>query len=176
MEVVRSDLKTSKRDGHRTPWQILRDFYVSRNEAGLGRWHEYEQATRGLHPIQWSRGLQELTCTPETTDAELTAEHEGQGLCQTVYEFNEPEWRAVGGTPGGRTAVLRAAEHSGAAAVVVFALHESHPRTIDGARKNACIDSRNGLAQHTSERVAAKPFGSTGRGLILELAGQGSSG
>lgn len=119
-EVARGDLKTSRRTGQRTVWEILASA-VARTvhtadatvpisqRRDLTLWHEWESATRGIHAIQWSRGLRSLVgVADEKTDEEVVAIEVGGDV---VYEFlDRNEWRAVVARKGARLRLLRAAE------------------------------------------------------------------
>ena len=91
-EVARGDLKTSRHDGHRTPWEILAAFADSGDCDDLALWHEWERETRGVQAIRWSQGLHKLVDVQEQTDEELRAIEIGGEL---VYVFAEGEWYVV---------------------------------------------------------------------------------
>jgi hypothetical protein len=132
LEVTRGDLKTSRKTGQRTPWEILTGATaavsrtttsfssVDRARKGQARdlalWHEWEEATKGVHSVQWSRGLRKLVALDvEKTDEEVVAIEIGG---EVVYEFhNRDHWRAVVACPGARLRLLRAAERWGGAGV-----------------------------------------------------------
>lgn len=117
-EVARGDLKTSRNTGQRTMWEILGSA-VARPTNGttvslaqrrdLALWREWEAASKGVHAIQWSRGLRALAgATDEKTDEEVVAIEIGGDI---VYEFRDRnEWRAVVARQGARLRLLRAAE------------------------------------------------------------------
>jgi hypothetical protein len=114
MELARGDLKRSRHAGQRTPWEILASFAETGDTAALGLWREWELTTKGVHAIQWSRGLRGLLqLGAERTDEELVAEEIGG---EVVYVFNDGEdWRAVRETRGARAQVLELAERGGLA-------------------------------------------------------------
>jgi hypothetical protein len=90
-EVTRGDLKTSRRSGHLTPWELLELTQDRRQRDDAAElWLEYERGTKGVHAIQWSRGLRrELALEPEQSDEELVAQEVGG---ETVYTFPDVEW------------------------------------------------------------------------------------
>jgi len=116
-ELARGDLKTGRRDGHRTPWEVLAAFAETGDEAELVRWHEWEEATRGVQAIRWSNGLKALTGVLEQTDDELRAIEIGG---EVVYLFRRDEWKLLCKTRGARARVLDLAEDGGTVAVVRY--------------------------------------------------------
>jgi hypothetical protein len=113
-EIARGDLKTSRHDGHRTPWEILAASAAYGDCDDLALCHEWERDTRGVQAIRWSRGLHKLVDVQEQTDEELRAIEIGGEL---VYIFAEGEWYVVSRTRGARARVLELAEASGSRAV-----------------------------------------------------------
>jgi hypothetical protein len=129
LEVARGDLKTSRKHGQRTLWQVLDDLRVISEKLDpsdadkklIARdraiWREYETAIKGVPCIRWSRGLRALCGlgVQEATDAEIVAQEVG-GV--TLYRFPDNEsWRAVRATRGVPVALLRVAELDGKSAV-----------------------------------------------------------
>jgi hypothetical protein len=126
LEMTRGDLKTSRHNGQRTPWQLLSDLTARRAADGewtdeleqadardFALWQEWERATKGLRAIRWSKGLRAAVglTTEERTDEEIVAAEVG-GV--DVFSFPDVDsWKAVATTPGARSAVLRAAESGG---------------------------------------------------------------
>lgn len=87
------------------------------DERDVALWREWEKATKGVRAIRWANGLRAAVglTVIEKTDDEIVAEKIGG---ENVYTFVDVDrWKAVASTPGGRAAVLRAAESRGAAAV-----------------------------------------------------------
>lgn len=148
MEVARGDLKTCRKDGQRTPWEILAGATALKPGLSaaaldgvvndLALWHEYEQATKGHHPIQWSRGLRALLSLGEEKTDEETTEEEVGG--KVVYAFSKVEdWYAVlfrrtrPGRSSARLRLLRAAERWGGRGVsrlmvpILSAYQSRHP-------------------------------------------------
>ena len=82
-EIMRGDLKRSRIRGHRTPWQVLEDFAAFGDEADLHLFNEWEQATRGVHAMQWSRGLRERMGVAHKSDDEIVAEEIGAEVVST---------------------------------------------------------------------------------------------
>lgn len=118
-ELTRGDLKTGRRDGHRTPWEVLSDFQNTGDIADLALWREWEEGTKGVHAIQWSRGLKKLVGITEQTDEELQAIEIGGEVVYT-YKNKDAEWRAICETRNARRRVLEAAEHGGTIAVAKY--------------------------------------------------------
>jgi hypothetical protein len=82
-EITRSDVKTG-RSAHRTPFELLRDYYSTGDRADWDLWAEYVSAIKGTPVCRWSRGLRALIfgpdAIPEKTDAELALEDVGGDL------------------------------------------------------------------------------------------------
>lgn len=130
LEMTRSDLKRSKHEGYRSPWQLLADISTRRqreewtsaddaaDDKDVALWQEWEHATKGVRAIRWSRGLRAavgLDAT-EQTDEEIAAEEIG-GV--ELFQFpSAAVWRHVAYSFGGRARVLRAAETAGRLGVV----------------------------------------------------------
>ncbi len=118
LEVARGDLKTSSHHGHRTPWQVLADFRETGDAFLLKLWHEWEQTTRNVHAIRWSKGLRAAVgLRKELSDEEIVAVEIGG---EVVYVFSRYEWRVLTRTRGAMHAVLCAAEEGGSEAVMVL--------------------------------------------------------
>ena len=115
-EAARADLKTG-RNGSRTPLQILADFGTWGNAADLELWHEYEQATRGVHAIRWSRGLKKrlLPDVVEQSDEEIAAEEVGG---DTIAYLLPHTWYRICDIPGAEATILRAVEADGFAGLI----------------------------------------------------------
>ena len=127
LELARGDLKTGRRDGQRTPWEILIGATrrisdadgVLDEDAERARdrdrvlWREWETCTKGVHAVQWSRGLRGMIgLGAEQSDEEVVAVEVGG---EVVYEFTDRlAWLAVCDVRGGQVRVLRAAERWGA--------------------------------------------------------------
>lgn len=121
LEVTRGDLKTARGPDARTPWQVLEDVANpdpwERREA-RALWAEWEDATRGVHAIRWSKGLrQSVELGEELTDEEVVALEVGG---DTVHVFTVWEWYRLTRLPGALVAVLEAAELAGGAGVRAY--------------------------------------------------------
>lgn len=58
VELTRSQVKSGRGEGYRTPWQILAD--AARGDAmAIKLWVEYCQGMKGRKALTWSRGLRE---------------------------------------------------------------------------------------------------------------------
>ena len=117
-EIMRGDLKRSRIQGHRTPWQVLEDFAAFGDEGDLHLFNEWEQATRGVHAMQWSRGLRQLAGVVCKSDDEIVAEEIG-GEVVYVFErgpaFSEPyeTWHTLCRVRGARSRLLDLVESGG---------------------------------------------------------------
>lgn len=110
LELGRGDLKAA-RSGHRTPFQILRDFTVTGDLAERALWHEYEEVTRRRQCIAWSKGLRSLFELEDKTDEDINGE-EVQGST-LVCKIPHKTWAAVSRRRGMGTELLEAAERRG---------------------------------------------------------------
>lgn len=67
------------RKGGRTPFEILAEGLATGNADDLERWQEWEQGSKGLRQLTWSRGLKGRVGLDDVTDEEL-AEKQEQGV------------------------------------------------------------------------------------------------
>jgi hypothetical protein len=117
-EIMRGDLKRSRIQGHRTPWQVLEDFAAFGDDDDLHLFNEWEQATRGVHAMQWSRGLRQRVGVDHKSDDEIVAEEIG-GEIVYVFErgpaFSEPyeAWHTLCRVRGARSRLLDLVESGG---------------------------------------------------------------
>jgi hypothetical protein len=115
LEVARGDLKTSQHAGQRTPWEVLGDYRARPNRNDLALWQEWERATRGLHAIQWSRGLRAAVGLPPAgAPKEPDPPAEGE---EEVYRWRGPDWLDVSHRDGRIAAVNQAGERGGSLGV-----------------------------------------------------------
>lgn len=114
-EVARSDLK-SGRNGHRTPFELLRDFRLYGDRADLELFREYQRVTKGRQCITWSAGLRKrlLAEVPERSDEEIAAEDIGG---DKVLGFGPESWRQVVKVRGLSTRIQGAYDDGGLDAV-----------------------------------------------------------
>jgi hypothetical protein len=90
-ELCKANIKKA-REG-RNPWQLL-DSYADGDKQAGALFQEYAAATKGLHQLQWSRGLRErVGLGREATDQEIVEEY--QDDCTLVHTFTQAEWKAV---------------------------------------------------------------------------------
>lgn len=96
-ELVRSDVKTTRIVGNRTPFELL----DATDETSRALWCEYVEATRGRRAITWSRHLRDkLGMDAERTDEEIIEDTEPApllvGIPREVYDIrrSEPHWIA----------------------------------------------------------------------------------
>ena len=113
MEMTRHDLKLGRRTG-RTPFQVLADFAATGDCADLALWHEWEQASKGMQSITWSKGLKARFGIAEKTDEEIAAEEVGG---TTICELTPEQWNTVKREPMGPLRVIQIAEREGAEGV-----------------------------------------------------------
>jgi hypothetical protein len=170
LELARGDLKTGRRDGQRTPWEILAGATrricdtdgVLDEDAERARardrvlWREWETCTKGVHAVQWSRGLRgAIGLGAEQSDEDVVAIEVGG---EVVYEFTDRmAWLAVCDVRGGQARVLRAAERWGArgCARMVAALLRRW------RRERAKLGALGGVTPHDDGHG---PTGHTGQG------------
>ena len=104
--------------GTETPWRLL-DGAISDGDAeALGKWHEWERASRGRRQIAHSKGLRELLGLTEevATDEEIAAEEVGTVEDETLV-FDPEGWTRMVAESWLIPAVLTLAETEGLAAV-----------------------------------------------------------
>ena len=125
-EMARSDLKRGKA-GHRTPFELLRDFRLYGDMADLELFREYQKVTKGRQAITWSAGLRKrlLAELPERTDEEIAAEEIGG---DQVLQFSRESWGQVTRVRGLASRIQEAHDDGGLAAVA--ALLASHGQVI----------------------------------------------
>jgi hypothetical protein len=90
-EVMRADLKRSRHDGHRSPWQLLGDIAQLGEYADVSQWREYEQATKGVQAVRWSKGLRRAVGLMGDVSNSAAAEL----LDGKPEDYGEPELVAV---------------------------------------------------------------------------------
>jgi hypothetical protein len=128
LEVARGDLKTSQHKGQRTPWEVLGDYRARPNARDLGLWQEWERGTRGVHAIQWSRGLRAAVglLPANAQPAEPDPPKPGE---ETLYRWAGGSWpEQIAHRDGRIAAVVTAGERGGELAVY---------RLLDAYRKTS---------------------------------------
>lgn len=117
-ELTLSNTKEG-REGHRTPWQILRDLTraaFTKGETGEDRqlWCEFARSIKGARQLTYSKGLrQRYALPPEQLDAELAdtqgeLEGVGAGDAETVFTWTPKEWLELCRLPvAARLAILQ---------------------------------------------------------------------
>lgn len=104
----RSTLRT------RPVWQLLQE---SQDTGEVGRWREWEQASKGKRQIGWSKGLRErFGLDVEQTDEAIAAEELGSADDDLVF-FDTPAWLALVSQWWRLPQLLDAAENGGLRAV-----------------------------------------------------------
>lgn len=77
-EATMGAAKQGKGSGHRTPFQIARDFLDTGDLDDLALWHEWERTSKGRRQLTWSKGMRELAdLGDERTDEEIAADETG---------------------------------------------------------------------------------------------------
>ena len=124
-ETARADLKQSRHQGHRTPWQILDDFQRDGEFRDLVLWRDYERATKGVHSIRWSKGLRKvLALEQEISDQDAASQgpapdpNLSEPMLVTVLRAEE--WSLIRRQRGGVSQLLTLAEGGGAEAVAAW--------------------------------------------------------
>lgn len=77
-ETVGGRWKKGRGDAGRTPFEILADGLATGLADDLERWFEWEQGSKGMRQLVWSRGLKARVGVDDVTDEEL-AEREQAG-------------------------------------------------------------------------------------------------
>ena len=74
-ELTKSGLKVGRREGSRTPWELLADFTLNADQRAGQLFREFAAAFKGKSQLHWSRGLRDrLGLNDEKTDEELANE------------------------------------------------------------------------------------------------------
>lgn len=158
-EVARGDLKTSRRDGYRTPWEVLASVSDTGDCHDLALWHEWERATFRVQAIRWSKALRaDVGLAKEKTDEEVVAVDVGG---EVVYVFKGDEWVATRETRGARALVLDVAECQDGEAVAAYVAEllsawrirraEDRRRASTDPQENTTTMSRHEQASPTTE-------------------------
>jgi hypothetical protein len=80
------------RKGGRTPFELLDDAINTGLASDFDAWFEWEQASKGMRQITWSRGLKAAVGVDETTDEEI-AEEDQTG--ETVAMITPAGWKVL---------------------------------------------------------------------------------
>jgi hypothetical protein len=91
--------------------QLLADAVRDGEAADVARWHEFEQAMKGRHQLQWSRGLRDELLgdeLPELSDEEAAESNDGAG--RLIGLLDHDTWRRIRDWEPGPAAVLSWAE------------------------------------------------------------------
>lgn len=155
-EIARSDRKSARAVGSRTPWEILEDacehirqtgevsgevdrgdqYPEETSPADVALWREYETAMHGARCLTWSRGLKAGLKVEERTDEEIVAEQEGGEVLATL---TLDQWRTVKRGHGRAGALLETAEVQGARGIV-RQLNLWHDEDEGDRTLQACLD------------------------------------
>jgi replication protein len=113
-EMTRQDIKEG-REGHRTPFQIARDFLATGEARDFELWREFEAGAFNIRALYWSNGMRArlgmLVELDERTDAEIAAEKVGGDPLAVIPA--EIWYRAIVRWDGRSLALIRAAESLG---------------------------------------------------------------
>jgi hypothetical protein len=90
-EAVGGRWKKGRRGG-RTPFEILAEGLATGNADDLDLWFEWEQGSKGMRQLTWSRGLKARVGVEQKEDEEIAAEAE-QGV--TIAVLPARTWKAV---------------------------------------------------------------------------------
>lgn len=116
LELAATLTKSARTGGSRTIWQVAADLIEHGDRADLALWHEYRDAIRGRHLLQWSAGLRDAVgLGVERTDQEVVDGEAGDEVCVAVID--RQDWRRVIEVPDLPVALLEAAERGGFVAV-----------------------------------------------------------
>lgn len=91
------------REGHRTPWQVLRDLTVAAFSKGdtledRQLWGEFARSMKGARQLTYSKGLRQRYALPDPADDEILADVQGElegvgaGDAETVFTWTPKEW------------------------------------------------------------------------------------
>lgn len=110
MELTMTQSKVARaRHSTHSVWEILQQA-IDGEVAGLARWWEWEQASKGRRQIAWSRGIRaRFALEAEKTDDEVAAEEVGSDD-DTVVVITSAGWCTLIETPALLPEVLMVAE------------------------------------------------------------------
>jgi hypothetical protein len=91
-EAVGGRWKKGRKNG-RTPFEILADFLATGLMDDYERWAEWEQGSKGMRQLTWSRGLKARVGVDDKTDEEIAEEESEQG--ETIAVLPARTWRHV---------------------------------------------------------------------------------
>jgi hypothetical protein len=88
------------REGHRTPFQVLRDLLLSLDSLVIAEcltiWREWAKGMRGARQLTTSRGLMKRYDLPDISDRQLFLEEQGElGASEVVCWFTAEEWAEI---------------------------------------------------------------------------------
>jgi hypothetical protein len=91
-ELTKAHIKKGKK-GNRTPWDFLRDIFLTDDPQSKVLFREYAKAFKGQRQLVWSRGLKALYEIEDKKDAEIAREYreDSDMLGRVAYE----DWKLV---------------------------------------------------------------------------------
>lgn len=93
LELTKSHVKKG-REGHRTPWDLLRDFADTGDVESGEKFKEFALAFKGKRQLVFSAGmLADLGLKPEKTDREIVDAQEDKAI--TLGEYTDEQWRLL---------------------------------------------------------------------------------
>ena len=91
-ELTRSDLKTGRKRGGATIWDIAWGALATDDPALWALWFEWESAMDGVQLCRWSNGLKQYLGINELTDQEIAEQEEAFTHSRSL---TEEEWKAL---------------------------------------------------------------------------------
>lgn len=91
-ELTKANIKKSRSEKGRTPFDLLRDYAQGNSRAGA-LFAEYVEAFHGYRQLFWSPGLKALFGVADMTDEEIAALQEDKA--SEIIRITHDEWRAI---------------------------------------------------------------------------------
>ena len=141
LELVASNTKAGRAE-HRTPFQVLNDFFRDGDQNDLDIWRVYCVGIKGARMLTWSRGLRAAAgLLPEQTDEEIVAEEEA-ALAEVVAVIPGAVWDRIRRVAGATARILTTAD-SGDGQAVALCLGELLHQARCAEAKTLPPSSRN---------------------------------
>ncbi len=92
-ELTKSHLKNSKSKKGKTPFDLLKDFFLYADKKAALLFKEFAECFKGKHQLQWSKGLKKKFLVREISDEELAKEIEDKA--DIIGSFSVSTWEDI---------------------------------------------------------------------------------